>query len=135
MQAMNAQDPGRAVRSVREPLSSEELGAYEERLHGLLASLQSEVGQLETGILWASGGDRFQPDDESMDEAELEVGMGALAAAEQVAYEVREALDRIEDGSFGLCTVCGDWIARERLRLVPYASACSSCLARRQGAR
>ncbi len=135
MQAMNIQEPSRDVRSLHEPLSSEEMSAYEARLRGLLASLQSEVGQVEAGILWSSGGDRFQPDDEAIEAAELEVDMGTLDTADKVGYEVRDALDRIEDGSFGLCTACGDWISRERLMLVPYASVCSSCLTRRKRAR
>ncbi|MDP2211996.1 MAG: TraR/DksA C4-type zinc finger protein [Candidatus Aquicultor sp.] len=34
------------------------------------------------------------------------------------------ALSRIEDGSFGICSVCGRPIERERLEALPYADLC-----------
>ncbi|MGI9394157.1 MAG: TraR/DksA family transcriptional regulator [Boseongicola sp.] len=37
------------------------------------------------------------------------------------------ALARIKDGSFGVCTVCGDDIAAERLDAVPDTPFCATC--------
>ena len=47
---------------------------------------------------------------------------------------VDEALERIEQGSFGLCTSCGATIASERLEALPWASLCIDCK-RTRGAR
>ena len=44
--------------------------------------------------------------------------------AEQILREIDDALARIEDGSYGTCTVCGEEIPRERLEAVPYATLC-----------
>ena len=38
--------------------------------------------------------------------------------------EINDALDRIEQGTFGRCEVCGQEIPRERLKAVPYARYC-----------
>ena len=38
-----------------------------------------------------------------------------------------EALQRIEEGTFGLCRVCGGEIGRPRLEAVPTATQCISC--------
>ena len=38
-----------------------------------------------------------------------------------------EALQRIEDGTFGLCRVCGGEIGRARLEAVPTATQCIAC--------
>ena len=40
---------------------------------------------------------------------------------------VRAALQRVEHGTYGTCTRCGEAIASARLQAVPYASACSAC--------
>jgi RNA polymerase-binding protein DksA len=41
--------------------------------------------------------------------------------------QVNEALDRIEDGTYGICEVCGGPIPEERLQALPYAKLCISC--------
>jgi RNA polymerase-binding protein DksA len=38
-----------------------------------------------------------------------------------------EALQRIEDGTFGVCRVCGGEIGRARLEAVPTATQCIAC--------
>ena len=41
--------------------------------------------------------------------------------------EIKAALTRIEDGSFGVCGKCGDEIITGRLEAVPFARYCTSC--------
>ena len=38
-----------------------------------------------------------------------------------------KALERIEDGSFGVCTICGELIPEERMIEVPNATKCVGC--------
>ena len=40
---------------------------------------------------------------------------------------LNEALQRIEEGSFGVCRVCGCEIGRARLEAVPTATQCIQC--------
>jgi DnaK suppressor protein len=41
--------------------------------------------------------------------------------------EVDEALDRIEDGSFGMCEECEESISLKRLEVMPNARYCIKC--------
>ena len=41
--------------------------------------------------------------------------------------KIREALQRIEDGSFGICDSCGDDIDIERLKARPVTTLCIEC--------
>jgi RNA polymerase-binding transcription factor DksA len=50
-----------------------------------------------------------------------------LENEENIANEVLEALQRIENGTFGQCENCGTAIVRERLDAVPYARHCVPC--------
>jgi DnaK suppressor protein len=40
---------------------------------------------------------------------------------------VEAALSRVEDGTYGVCQVCGCQIATERLEAIPWAATCVSC--------
>lgn len=41
--------------------------------------------------------------------------------------EVDEALERIKNNEYGLCTECGEGIPEKRLELIPYAKLCIKC--------
>jgi DnaK suppressor protein len=42
--------------------------------------------------------------------------------------QIREALGRIEDGTYGVCTLCGGPVPFERLFVFPEAPECSECV-------
>ncbi len=53
-----------------------------------------------------------------------------LASMEgNILEELDEALDRIEDGSYGKCILCGEEISEKRLEAIPYAKLCIPCKA------
>ena len=45
---------------------------------------------------------------------------------DQLEY-IDEALQRIDDGSFGICRICSGDIGRARLEAVPTATQCIEC--------
>ncbi|MBA3412308.1 MAG: TraR/DksA C4-type zinc finger protein [Actinobacteria bacterium] len=54
--------------------------------------------------------------------------------SEHVLSEIAGALQRIEDGTFGLCQSCGKPIAPERLEARPWARQCIDCRRREERA-
>jgi len=46
---------------------------------------------------------------------------------EKTLRDIKKALDRIEDGSYGKCAYCGQEIAEERLLARPTSNACVEC--------
>jgi len=46
---------------------------------------------------------------------------------ERLIAEIDAALQRIEDGTFGMCASCGQPIGAERLEAVPYTTQCIDC--------
>lgn len=61
------------------------------------------------------------------DASEKAVMYGRMESESGELGEVREALERLEKGSFGLCDSCSVAIPLERLRAIPYARLCVSC--------
>ena len=47
--------------------------------------------------------------------------------SEHVLAAIERALGRIEAGTYGPCERCGEAIAEERLRAIPYATLCIDC--------
>jgi RNA polymerase-binding protein DksA len=47
--------------------------------------------------------------------------------SEHVLTAIDEALERIENGTYGTCGRCGKPIAEERLEALPYANRCIDC--------
>lgn len=47
--------------------------------------------------------------------------------AEQLVREIDQAIGRIDAGTYGTCSRCGQEIPAERLDAVPYAVLCVSC--------
>ncbi len=56
-----------------------------------------------------------------------EIGRSLLAGARAALRDVRQALDRMADGSYGSCRQCGAKLAVERLEVLPQVSLCMPC--------
>lgn len=51
--------------------------------------------------------------------------MGVRAQAE--ISGIRQAMARIDAGTYGICVTCGDRISEKRLDLLPHSSVCRGC--------
>ncbi|ADL07775.1 TraR/DksA C4-type zinc finger protein [Thermosediminibacter oceani] len=58
---------------------------------------------------------------------EREKDLGLRDNTERMLMKVNRALEKIEEGSYGICENCGNPIEEERLDVVPYASLCARC--------
>ncbi|QOY88885.1 TraR/DksA family transcriptional regulator [Paludibaculum fermentans] len=67
------------------------------------------------------------PLDEIQQAADRELAIETADRASAKLAEIRIALDRLADGSYGICSDCDDDIAPNRLRAVPWASRCIRC--------
>ena len=64
--------------------------------------------------------------DVGTDNFEHEFMLGLIQNEEDELRRIDEALDRLKEGSYGLCS-CGKPIPKARLRALPYASLCIEC--------
>jgi DnaK suppressor protein len=53
--------------------------------------------------------------------------MSVLDRLQDQLLDVNKALDRIEEGTYGVCTNCGKPIQPERLEALPWAELCIDC--------
>lgn len=60
-----------------------------------------------------------------LEDSEVVDALGNEARAEIV--KIKAALARMDEGSFGLCTQCGEGIGRKRVLAYPFADDCIDC--------
>lgn len=69
----------------------------------------------------------LRSDTVGVSEGDKEIAIGLYDNIEQTQAEIVAALERIAEGTFGLCKSCGKKIAEERLKAIPYALRCVAC--------
>ena len=65
--------------------------------------------------------------DVGTDNYERELMIELIQNGEDGVRNIDDALERIEEGTFGICDACEKKINKERLKAVPYASLCINC--------
>jgi DnaK suppressor protein len=56
--------------------------------------------------------------------------LNKVGAANSIAVtlaDVERALEKLADGTYGICDACGEPIGEERLEAIPWATLCISC--------
>jgi RNA polymerase-binding protein DksA len=65
--------------------------------------------------------------DVGTDNYERELMIELIQSGEESVRNIDSALERIEEGTFGICELCAKKINKERLKAVPYAKLCIDC--------
>ncbi|WP_369856981.1 TraR/DksA family transcriptional regulator [Candidatus Thalassolituus haligoni] len=70
---------------------------------------------------------------EQATERENDEVLGAISGEACIeAVAIQQALERIEQGTYGSCIECGETIESARLEAVPYAIRCLQCASRHE---
>lgn len=57
----------------------------------------------------------------------IDADVHVLETERHALADIEDALNRIADGSFGLCADCGGKISEQRLQAIPYTPLCIQC--------
>ena len=74
-----------------------------------------------------SEGEPLDFTDQASVESELDLNIHIKEREGRLIAKIREALERIEDGSFGICEECGGKISEKRLKARPVTTLCIDC--------
>lgn len=116
-------------------LKTDELESYRQSLRSLRARLRGDLDQLTDEALHRNGAEGsgnlsnmpLHMADVGTENYDQEFDLGLIENQQGTLDQIHEALDRIEDGSFGLCAECNGAIAKPRLQAIPYTPHCIEC--------
>jgi DnaK suppressor protein len=120
-------------------MTKTELAFHRERLLALRARLQGDTAQMEDNAL-----NKDHSKTTSMPNSMAELGsdnfdqeftLSLMASENNALDQIETAIERIEDGDYGLCSKCGDKIPKSRLNAIPYAAQCVRCASQQEEGR
>lgn len=101
-------------------------GFFKELLHKRLDELFQEAEKTVAGMTDTE--ETFpDPTDRATLESDRNFMLRIRDRERKLISKIREAIQRIEDGEFGVCESCGDDIGIERLKARPVTTLCIDC--------
>lgn len=93
------------------------------RRDALRRSLSGELGQFRTSVDSVVG----DPVDVALDTEYAEINSELADTEGRELAQIERALERVREGSYGVCERCGRKIPLARLQAVPHATMCIQC--------
>jgi DnaK suppressor protein len=70
--------------------------------------------------------------DQATIESDLDINIHMRERDGKLIVKIKEALERIEDGTYGICEECGEEISLQRLKARPVTTVCIDCKKRQE---
>jgi DnaK suppressor protein len=98
----------------------------EERRREILNEVQSKMRDVRAE---GAGENQGVLDAAEASEADIQddIEFALIQMKSETLLKINEALQRLEEGTFGYCFECGDEISERRLRALPFAVRCKDC--------
>ena len=104
------------------------------RLEDEQKRLRQELAQLETSAqtpeVRREGSPFGKREEEATESLELEKRLALENRVGGALAEIEHALRKFDEGTYGLCDICGKPISPDRLEALPQASHCVDCKAK-----
>lgn len=122
------------VKTTRGILTPAELRECRNMLLHKRALIAGDLSKMEMQALRASEQDSSVDNmaDYGTDNYEQDFTLGLIENVEGVILDIDDALERIDDGIYGICEDCGCAIPKARLKALPYARNCVKCQSERE---
>ncbi len=103
-----------------------DLAQFRKALVALRHSIVGKTATLKTNALEQTI-DRAGEDEDGSDSFMRLQNLGQVGEQNKTLQKIDEALHRIDDGTYGICSVCGQLIRKARLQHLPFAHTCMEC--------
>jgi DnaK suppressor protein len=112
-------------------MNKKELDRFKKQLTKQLAELE---GKADGSVEHLNTADEYYPDptDRASAESDRNFDIRVHDRERKLIMKVKEALQRIEDGEFGICEDCGEPIDMKRLEARPVTTLCLDCKVQRE---
>ncbi len=102
-----------------------DISKVRDQLKSRLETLNQRIGEIEGELRTAPSANWEEQATETQGDQVLD---GVEGSALIEAQQVHAAIARIDDGTYGACSTCGEPIGENRLQALPYATQCMDCV-------
>lgn len=114
-------------------MEEHDISWFKDLLTSRRAELLGEAGRTVIGM--TDGKENFpEPADRAALESDRNATLRIRDRERKLINKIEEALQRIEDGNYGVCEECGEEIGVDRLRARPVTTLCIECKAEQEEA-
>lgn len=107
-------------------MEAEKLEFFKSILSDEMKALLNDAGKTVTEM--TSDSSNFpDPNDRATQESDRNFELRIRDRERKLINKIKDALDRIENGEFGVCEECGDEISEARLKVRPVTTLCINC--------
>jgi RNA polymerase-binding transcription factor len=114
----------RTLHQMLEDRKREILGQLHEKIR--VVRTENETGKVNTVL---------DPGESSEAGIQEDIEFALIQMKAETLNKINEALGRLEEGAYGNCFECGEEIAQQRLRALPFAVRCRECEEARENAQ
>ncbi len=108
-------------------MKKETLEHFRELLNGKLEDLLSGAERAVSGMSESKDDNFPDPGDRASHETDRNFLLRVKDRERKLISKVNEAIKRIDDGSYGICELCGEEIGEKRLEVRPVTTCCIDC--------
>ncbi len=116
-------------------MTRKELNVFKKQLLNEKALLLQGIGAKMKGSPKTGDPEGGDVCDIASSDRERELTLRLSERGREKLREIEEALERIEDGSFGTCEMCGCKIPKGRLKVMPFSTTCVACKSKEEKQR
>ena len=113
-------------------METENLDEFRQLLESELAQLLERAEETVWTLMGSSADNPADPVDQATQELSQNNVFRIRSRESRLIKKIKECLQAIEDGSYGICEDCEEPIAVERLRARPVTRYCITCKSRRE---
>jgi DnaK suppressor protein len=107
----------------------------EDRKKEILGQLHEKIRDVRTENVSGKVNTVLDPGESSEQGIQEDIEFALIQMKAETLNKINEALNRLEEGAYGNCFECGDEIAHQRLRALPFAVRCRDCEEARENAQ
>jgi DnaK suppressor protein len=111
-------------------MDKQSLDFFRSLLHERLEELIGKADTTRTSMTGGGAAPFPDPTDRATLETDRSFTLRIRDRERKLIAKIQEALERIEEGTYGTCEICGGDISEKRLRARPVTTMCIACKSR-----
>ena len=99
----------------------------EERRREILSEVQGRIRGQREADAWGKVHEVRDAGESSEADIQEDIEFALIQMKAETLTKINDALGRLEEGTYGYCSDCGEEITEQRLRALPFAVRCKEC--------